>query len=347
MSEDPDLERRLEAMFASARPRREFEDELWRRLEQSRPWYQRRLRNLLQPTLRFAPALAALLVVALGASWLVGSQLLGRGSPTSSSNGSGAYQAQTAATAPAFGRVPSLAPRAEGAAAPAAPAVGNADKSAGLTFSGTLPSLPPSLPVHRYDEPSPADLSAAAARLRAQAGIPVTVAPSDLAAVVEPSFSISGVAVPPLQGDLIADANTFLSSHGLTPTFPFRVSPAGSGRQVVYGRLFDGPNVPLPEVRRSGAPAGLIVDRGDSTISISGPLDLPLASSPYPLRSATDSLSAAGVRIKSGPADFNRAQLVYLLVLAGGHGYYEPALLLTGPGVSVLAALVAPEWVVG
>jgi len=50
MSEDPDLERRLEAMFASARPRPGFEDDLWRRIEARRPWHQRL-------GLRFQPAL--------------------------------------------------------------------------------------------------------------------------------------------------------------------------------------------------------------------------------------------------------------------------------------------------
>jgi len=64
MSEDPDLERRLEAMFASARPRTGFEEDLWRRIEARRPWHQR-LGRRFQPALRYAPALATLLVVAL------------------------------------------------------------------------------------------------------------------------------------------------------------------------------------------------------------------------------------------------------------------------------------------
>src|ERR1700737_4438022 len=110
MSEDPDLERRLEAMFASARPRREFEDALWRRIEASRPWH-RRLTIALRPSLRFAPALAAVLVVALGATWLVGNHSFGGGATTTSSSSGGAYGAQKA-LAPGFGAVPPLAARA-------------------------------------------------------------------------------------------------------------------------------------------------------------------------------------------------------------------------------------------
>src|SRR6202022_1233156 len=57
MSEDPDLERRLEAMFASARPRHGFEDDLWRRIEARRPWNQG-LGFPLHPALPHPPALA-------------------------------------------------------------------------------------------------------------------------------------------------------------------------------------------------------------------------------------------------------------------------------------------------
>ena len=347
MSEDPDLQRRLEAMFASVRPRRQFEHELWRRIEKSRPWHQR-LTIALRPALRFAPALAALLVVALGASWLVGNHgLLGGGTTTSSSAGSAAYGPQKSSVAPGLGQLPPLASSPEGTAAPQAPVAGNADATAGLTFNGTLPSLPLLLPIYRYDEPSASDLAAAAARLRAQAGIPVSVAPSNLASGLEPSFSASGAAPSAPLGGPIETASAFLASHGLTPSFAFQASLAASGRQVDYGRLFDGPDGPIPEVRRTGSPAGLSVDLGSAVVRVSGPLDLPFASAPYPLRSATAALGAAGVRTTAGPAAFNRAQIVYLLVISGGHGYYEPALLLVGPGGSILAPVVAQAWVAG
>ena len=160
MSEDPGLERRLVGVFASDRPRREFEDQLWRRIEASRPWRQR-LRTALRPSLRFAPALAALLVVALGATWLVGNHgLLGGGaSTTSSSAGSSNYGPENSAVAPAFGQLPALVSHSYRTTAPAAPAAGNADSSAGLTFNGSLPSIPRLLQSTRCDDPTPADLS--------------------------------------------------------------------------------------------------------------------------------------------------------------------------------------------
>jgi hypothetical protein len=201
--------------------------------------------------------------------------------------------------------------------------------------------------VYRYDEPSASALSAAAARLQAGAGIPVSVAPSNLASAVEPSYSAAGTAPSAPAGGPTETASAFLTSHGLSPTFAFQLSLVESGPQVIYGRLFDGPSGPIPEVRRSGVPAGITVDLAGATVNVSGPLDLPLASAPYPLRSTASALGAAGVRVAAGPAALDRAQVVYVLVLSSGHGYYEPALLLSGPGGSILAPLIAPAWMAG
>src|ERR1700694_420831 len=98
MSEDPDLERRLEAMFASTRPRPGFEDELWRRIEARRPWHQR-LGRRFQPALRYAPALATLLVVALGVTWFANSfHGSVTGSPSATSAGAPAYGSEKASS---------------------------------------------------------------------------------------------------------------------------------------------------------------------------------------------------------------------------------------------------------
>jgi hypothetical protein len=79
-------------------------------------------------------------------------------------------------------------------------------------------------------------------------------------------------------------------------------------------------------------------------VSAQGPLDLPLSIAPYPARSAAEALTAANVRQVSAGADLDHAELVYVLVISGGHGYYEPELLLTGAGRSVLAPVVAQAW---
>src|SRR5256885_17255851 len=105
MAEDPDLERRLEAMFSSARPRRGFDDELWRRIEARRPWHER-LGRRFQPAVRDAPALATLLVVALGVTWLPG-HLRGGGTTSTSSAGGAPLQHAQKAGGPSLRVLPS------------------------------------------------------------------------------------------------------------------------------------------------------------------------------------------------------------------------------------------------
>jgi len=340
MSEDPDLERRLEAMFSSTRPRRDFEAELWKRIEAERPWY-RRLGRRFQPALRYAPALATLLVVGLGVTWLANNF---HGSVTTSSSTAGAPAHGGEKAVASFGVLPALSSTARSAAAPQA-TTGSADSEAGVNFTGPLPGLPSALPVYRYDEPSAADRARIDAALQAQSGLAaVVVSPSDVARGLEPRFLVSAPASGGLQGGTAESANAFLSSHNLLPRFAFELRSGSSPGQVLYARLFDGPAGSIRQVRPDGTPAGLTVDSSGGTVSASGPLELPLASASYPLRPASDSLSAARLRSGPGSAAFDRAELVYVLVVSGGHGYYEPELLLTGPGGSTLVAVVAPAW---
>ncbi|HEY8761919.1 MAG TPA: hypothetical protein VIP52_13525 [Candidatus Dormibacteraeota bacterium] len=348
MADDPELERKLEAMFSSARPRHGFSDELWRRIEARRPWHQRFGRRF-QPALRYAPALALLLVVGLGVTWLAGN-FHGAGSTASPTSAGAPAFGDSKAAAPAFGVLPSLAPgAARSVTSPQFPLTSGA-AGAGLTFGGTLPSLPSELPVYRYDEPGAADLVAAAATLQGKAGLALTVMPSDPATGVEPQFSTAAGSAPDRTQGAAATANGFLSNHNLAPRFAFQLTVAPSGLRVVYGRLFDGPAGPIRQVRPDGSAAGLTVDLVDSvtsTASARGPLDLPFTSASYPLRTAAAALTAAKLGQASGTAGLNRAELVYVLVVSGGHGYYEPELLLTGPGGAVLAPVVAEQWLGG
>ena len=338
MAEDPELERELDAMFASARPRRGFEDELWARIAARRPWHQR-LADLLRPTFRAAPAVAGVLAVLVGAGWLLAHARLGGGSTTSSSTGGAAYGSQRAA--PAFGILPSLV-----SAKAVAPQVGAAtsDTGAAIVFSGVLPPLPAELPVYRYDEPTAAQREQEAVRLASRSGLKVAVSRSDPAAGVEPRFTVSGLA------EAAASPDAFLARHGLTPAYLFlvEIDPAGGG--IVYARQFSNPTGSAPEVGRDGLPTGLRVGlQGSLVVGASGPLILPLAEADYPARTATDALVAAGARAQpaAGPNAIDSAQLVYVLVVAGGHGYYEPELLLTGRGGALLAPLVASAWLAG
>lgn len=342
MAEDPELERRLEAMFSSARPRRGFEDELWQRIEARRPW-QQRLGLWFRPALRFAPALATLLVVALGATWLAGN-FHGAGSTASTTSAGAPAFGNQKALAPALGVLPALAPGAERSATAPQATAGAADTRPAFSFSGTLPSLPPVLPVYRYDEPTAAFRAARADTLKAQTGLPVVVTGSDATRGEEPQFILNGPTPTGSQGAAAATANAFLASHNLTPRFAFQLSVAASDRQVVYGRLFDGPAGPIRQVHADGTAAGLTIDLAGDLVTARGPLDLPFTSAPYPTRSAAESLAAVNVHQGSGAAALDRAELVYVLVVSGGHGYYEPELLFTGPGGVVLAPVVAAGW---
>lgn len=57
MSDDPELERRLEAMFGSLKPRAEFHDRLRERLRSRRPWWS-------QPALLWLAAAVPALILA-------------------------------------------------------------------------------------------------------------------------------------------------------------------------------------------------------------------------------------------------------------------------------------------
>ena len=120
---------------------------------------------------------------------------------------------------------------------------------------------------------------------------------------------------------------------------------SGSGTTVVYVRQFLGPTGAIPQVRLDGSPAGTTVDvQGSAVTRVSGPLDLPLESATYPLSPASAALAGAGVRTAAGGALLDRASLVYVVVVSAGRGYYEPELMLTGPGGTVLVPVVTPNW---
>ena len=87
MSEERDLEalqKRLDHAFASTRPRRGFEDELWSRM-QARRSFRVRLRERVR-SVRLAPALGALAVVAVVV--VFGGLLLSRPHPAGESTSS-------------------------------------------------------------------------------------------------------------------------------------------------------------------------------------------------------------------------------------------------------------------
>ncbi|GAC1656258.1 MAG: hypothetical protein NVS9B1_11190 [Candidatus Dormibacteraceae bacterium] len=340
---DPDLERRLDAMFASARPRAGFEGELWTRLERRQPW-RRRLAAAFSPWVRLAPAVATVLVLVLAGGWLAQNfHPAGGGASTASSAGAGG-----AAKAGAFGALPRPAGGAILARTPAAalrgpalsqPATATAPATDGVGVA--MPLLPALAPVYRYDEPTPAARADAARRLSDRTGLVVRVDPSRAAEGVEPRFvfdgAVRGIAAP----TLAAAADDFLDRHQLRPAFVTEVRVEALAGTVTYVRQFGGAGSPAPQVRPAGGPAGLEVRfRAGTVIEASGPLDLPLATADYPLLSAPAILAAAA----TGSARFDHAELVYVLVFAGGHGYYEPAVLFTGAALKVIVPAIDPAF---
>jgi hypothetical protein len=310
-------------MFASARPRAGFGDQLWKQLQARRPW-PRRLLDWLAVPAHLAPALAALVVVA-GVGWLATSFHPVGNSAVSSQAGS----AGLSRSGPAFGVLPSLTAGSKAAvdgsgAAPAAP-----NPAVGPTSSAEFAQgIPTELPVYRYDEPSRSALAASVAALSDRSGLPVQVLPGDPATGRPPAFQVTGLNDEVGPEGQAAAAQAFLGAHDLLPQYRFQVL-TGADR-VVYNQLLAAAAGPTPVVGVDGGPAGLEVDfSGGRLVSVRGRLELGLASSPYPTRAPS---SAA-----------QRGRLVYVLVASGGHGYYEPELLVDG----ALQPVIAPQWLAG
>jgi hypothetical protein len=87
-----------------------------------------------------------------------------------------------------------------------------------------------------------------------------------------------------------------------------------------------------------GERAGLEVDlKGNTPAAASGPLPLGLESATYPIISADEAIRSAlaSSPVPAGATNvpnvaLTEAELVYALVVAGDHSFYEPAVLFTG-----------------
>ena len=141
-----ELERQLDAAFASTRPRRGFEDELWQRLDAKRPWW-RRVRVPVPGALPALGGLVGVLLVGFLVVTLVSSGALqGHGPGGAGSATTSAGSAKEALTFGALPRPPTAQAQqlAPGAAAQARGAVPRVSDTA------ALPAVPPRLPVYRY-----------------------------------------------------------------------------------------------------------------------------------------------------------------------------------------------------
>jgi hypothetical protein len=158
-------------------------------------------------------------------------------------------------------------------------------------------------------------------------------------------FIFSNLSMPPVEaaGAGPADiASVFLAEHSLVPQWNYTVAVDDSGDpiKVVYQRQFDVPgNGPTFLVDGSGTRYGLEVDLSNNRpVLASGMLPVSMDIAGYPIVSADQAIrSALGtsqpVPVTSTPApavQLTQAELVYVLVPAGDHSFFEPAFLFSG-----------------
>ncbi len=370
------LQRELDDAFATTRPRRDFEDELWLRMQARRPLWTR-LRDVIGSMgalFRQAPALplgavAVLLVVVVGAGILLNSGL--RLGPTHNSYTQGA-QAPGLALRDDFGKLPTpalhpgLVDRVPSAVA-AAPKGSGVWSGANLYFgpanlrwTGQLPVEPPAQGlVYRYSEPGAIVIDPFVASLGAtnkQAatpgflgtysgpGLTVSVRGTVPELPREPYFVLTSANGAGATGnDPQTIAMNFLSYYGLFPTWPAAdggVQQSGQQARVLFMRAFQLTTGELAQVVDwNGERYGIEVDLDNSQVrTVSGPLPLSLASTSYRLisneeavRMALASAPASSQGIQPVPTvNLNTLEGVYVLAVANGQGFYEPAYLFSG-----------------
>ena len=367
------LQRELDDAFATTRPRRDFEDELWLRMQAARP-ATNRLRDAIAGLLQGirevpavpAAAVATLLVVILGVGLLAAVHpRLGGGGGAATSNynaeqstrGAGADMA-----AVAFGRLPSpVFGDGTKTSQPVAPTF-TGDEYFGpaqFVWSGRLTVSTASARVYRYREPSTTDAdqfaSALGAVLRERpegllgsysaATYNLNIRPTVQRPLSSPTYYvISSASMPPVDaaGASPADVATiFLSQHSLYPDWANAVmfTTTGDPIRVVFQRQFEvaagTPSAFL--VDANGDRYGIEVDlQGNRPILVAGMLPVRMDAAEYPIVSpdvAVQTLTSA--RPNDSPstppvAQLTQAELVYVLVAAGDHSFYEPAYLFSG-----------------
>jgi hypothetical protein len=181
-----ELRRQLDTTFASARPERGFEDELWRRLQARRPWW----RRLRLPRPAVAPLAAGL--VAVVAVALVTTVVLRGGIPVHTSGG--ASRSSTTAAAP--GARSDQAARCQFGQLPALPGTAASKPSKATEIAPVAPSQGIGgsvLPVYRYDKAS----GPAAGAVFDPSTLPKGLAAADYPAEAAPTPAPAGAAGQP------------------------------------------------------------------------------------------------------------------------------------------------------
>jgi hypothetical protein len=317
------------------------------------------------PTVPMA-AVAAVLVVVIGAGVFLYSGL-GRGGAGSTATSGAAAPAFGSEPFPlsspgAFGMLPPPAPASRNSDQPAtgAPqsAISPGAAYAGpvaLKWTGKLDLTIRTAPVFRYHEPSTntADqfaTSLGAVLISRPAGFLGSYQTTDFSVRVrgtiqsparEPSYIVLPIAQSFIDGagapmDL---ALVFLGEHSLAPTWQYAPDTVVSGdvARVTLFRQFGVTGYGYAYlVDGNGDRYGAEVDlQGNRPISAIGPIPLSLESAPYSIISADQAiqsvLASSPVAASGMPtATLSSSELVYSLVAAGDHSFYEPSFLFSG-----------------
>ncbi len=364
------LQRLLDDAFETTRPRPGFEDELWTRMQATRPAGSR-LRDAwlgLVQAIREAPAVpmaavAAVLVVVIGAGALVYSGI-GRGGAGSTATSGAAFGSEPfALSSPgAFGRLPAPGLARGNTDRPTTAAPQSATAGAAYTgpvalkWTGTLNLTISTAPVFRYHEPTTNTADQFATSLGAvlvsrpagylgsyqTTNYSVRVRGTVQSPAREPSYNI----LPISSTDIIDTAGgpadlalVFLGERSLAPTWQLtpEVVVSGDVAKVTLDRQFGVTGYGYAYlVDDSGARYGVEVDlQGNRPTSATGPMPLNLESAPYSIISADAAvqsvLASSPVPASGTPtATLTSAELVYSLVVAGDHSFYEPSFLFSG-----------------
>jgi hypothetical protein len=167
---------------------------------------------------------------------------------------------------------------------------------------------------------------------------------------------------PASMADPVGVATAYLAAHSLVPGWSYQtdVQRSGATVRVIFRRLFDLPQGQASLIDAEGNPYGIEVDlvAGKPPVVETGPLPLDLQEISYPIINADQAIRSATA--SSAPAGttgiptvrLTRADLVYILVWAGDHSFYEPAFLFSGSFVDhgttylkrVLVPAVAPSF---
>ena len=355
------LQRELDDAFATTRPRRGYEDELWLTIQQQRPVTSRLAafwQSVRQAPAMPAAAVAAVLIAVIGVGVIAngfhpGGSTLSSAPEVAGDNGGRGNAGGSQFGSNSFGQLPQPTEikSAAGNPPPHTPTPAEYSGAVQLVWSGTTDVSAPVAPVFRYHEPNGIEADKFAGSLGARlvdrqggnlgyystASYTLAVRGTVQAPPASPAYFIASVSIPPVTaaGASPQDiATIFLAKHNLLPTWKYSVTvdTTADPARVHFERVFSVPGYgDAHVVDANGARSGLEVDiSGQRPVLVIGPVPVALETAYYPIVSPAGAINAAPSPASGPTVQVTQAELVYVLVPAGDHSFYEPAYLMSG-----------------